>query len=255
MLVLDIRHLFFNIKELYFSEEPFDIPNCDAVIFHNCSKKLTKKGFFCSPSLTNYINLNRDLDDIFKEFHKKSTRNAILKAEKERIEVRVNKDYDEFYNMNQLFMKKKGIAPLLNISFDLDILKKYGTLFTAKLSGELIGGNIYLEDDNYLRLWISASKRLQVSKQESIIIGNSNRLLHWEAIKYAKEKGLKWFDWGGLWDEKEALADINKYNINSFKLSFGGVTVQKYDYIKDYTFGYSLMKRMYILLNKVSKYF
>ena len=79
------------------------------------------------------------------------------------------------------------------------------------------------------------------------MIGNANRLLHWEAIKYAKEKGIKEFDWGGLWSVEEAEKDESKRTVNFFKQSFGGEIITCYTYQKIYSKIYKLGQRFYDL--------
>ena len=97
-------------------------------------------------------------------------------------------------------------------------MQKYGTLFIAKHQGECIGGQLYIEDKDTIRWLIGASKRLNVSKEEATLIGNANRLMIWEAIKYAKSRNIKEFDFGGYYTGIQP--DKQKEDINKFKKSF-----------------------------------
>ncbi len=40
MLAIDRKLFIFNIKEVHFSDHPFDIKSCDCVIFDFCKKKV-----------------------------------------------------------------------------------------------------------------------------------------------------------------------------------------------------------------------
>ena len=80
-----------------------------------------------------------------------------------------------------------------------DILKKYGTLFIAEHDGELLGGQFYLNDKMHMRWLLGSSKRLEVNKEKATLIGNANRLITWEAIKFAREMDVTEFDFGGYY--------------------------------------------------------
>lgn len=54
-------------------------------------------------------------------------------------------------------------------------------------------------------------------------------MIIWEAMKYAKEKGIKELDMGGLFTD----------SLNSFKESFGGKRVTYYAYSKNYGLSYN----------------
>ena len=128
-------------------------------------------------------------------------------------------------------------------------MKIYGTLFTAVYGGETLAGGIYLENKSIIKALIGASKRLDVDKNKRTLVGYANRLLDWEVIKYAKEKGVKEFDFGGLWPEEEAEKDQKKKGINSFKLGFGGEIKNRYSYHKIYSKSYTLIYNLYNLKN------
>ena len=147
-------------------------------------------------------NLDQDVDTIWANMDK-NCRRQIRKASSEEIRVRRNERYDEFCQMNNDLAQTKGFASNLGFSTpDAETLRRYGTLFTAERNGELLAGNVYLEDEEHILAWLSASKRLEVDRSVASLIGWANRLLHWEALRYAKDKGIREFDWGGLWRVK-----------------------------------------------------
>ena len=124
-------------------------------------------------------------------------------------------------------------------------MRKYGTLFVAEYDDEILCGTFYLEDHSSINAWIGASRRLDVDKDKIKSISAANRLNHWEAIKYAKEKGIKEYNFGGLWPEEKANKDKTKDGINLFKLSFGGEKVIRYNYYKNYSKFYNLAYNLY----------
>ena len=184
---------------------------------------------------------------------KKSTRYRIKRAIREGVKIRINEDYDQFFQIYRSFIQKKGIKSLFDVfgvgAITLEAMKKYGTLFVADLNGEILVGSVFLEDNSNMKAWIGASKRLEVDNKKASIISKANRLIDWEAIKYAKEKGIKEFDLGGLWSEDEAKRDSIKMGINSFKLDFGGKIVTRYCYEKINSKIYNLIYNLYNLKN------
>jgi lipid II:glycine glycyltransferase (peptidoglycan interpeptide bridge formation enzyme) len=253
MLVIDKKILTFNIKEAHFSDQPVDIENCDFLNFHYCKNKLSVDGFNRLIELTNVIDLTQDLDTIWNKMDNKNVRYWINRAQREGIKIHINQNYDEFYKIYQSFIKKKGIKSFFDMfgvwSTSLESMKKHGTLFIAEYNGEILAGTLYLEDDTYIEAWLGASKRLESDKKKKTLAACANRLLDWEVIKYAKNKGLKEFDLGGIWPEEETKKDIKKQGINNFKLGFGGETVTRYSYKKIYSKTYALLYHLYGLKN------
>jgi hypothetical protein len=235
VIIIDNSFLIFKKRDIFLSEYPYDIGNkIDAVSFHYCKYKITMPGYTCREQLTSTIDLNQESEEIWKKMNRK-LRQKIKKATKENITWKINENFNEFYAISKDFMKQKNYATRLGfLSLELPnvkIMEKYGTLFTAELNGDVLGGHLYLEDNENILAWISASRRLAVDKETSTLINCANCLLHWQAIMYAQEKSIRTFNWGGLWSEKEAL-DPKKNSVNAFKLSFGGGTEKAYSYSK-----------------------
>lgn len=245
--MIENKILKFRYKNIYFCDYPFDVDGCDVVKFVNCKNKIDAKGFVCHEEHTSIIDLTQDLNTIWR---KNRDRYEIRRAEREGIIISLNEKHDQFYEMHKSFMHRKGFDPTWEIGIpNIETMKKYGTLFIAKHEDEVLGGILYLEDKNHIFGWRGASLRLEVDKKKAALIGRADRLLHWEAIKYAKEKGIKEFDWGGLWPEEEANRDKMKRGINSFKLSFGGEVVTRYCYSKTYSKACRTAQILYDLVN------
>lgn len=242
MLVLDKKILRFKVKEIHFSSNPFDVEGCDFLIFPFCKNQVNINGFVRYHRLTSIIDLTQDLDMIFNNFHR-DTYKGIKRAEREGVKVSINTGYEQFFELYQDFVQKKGIGSIFGgigvETASLETMKDKGTLFIAEHNGEMLGGMLFLEDEDNLETLVSASKRLEKDTEKKALIGCANRLIRWEAMKYAKGKGIKEFDLGGIFPEDKVAADPEKKGINSFKLSFGGDVVPGFTYEK----GYSKMLR------------
>jgi len=247
VLAFDVRRFGFIYREIWFADFPVDIKGIHSVAFMTCKMKINSDGFRCIPFTTLVIDLTQDLDSIWHRFDRKSCRYMINRAMKEGIQVKLNADWDEFYMLEKNFRLIKGLSIASPVP---DEIKGRGAiLFTAYLSGELIAGHLYLKDDEHIRWLRAASKRFEVDRRKATLIGCANRLLVWEAIKYAKEKGIKEFDMGGYYmgPPNEELEGIN-----DFKKSFGGRVLTKYNYFKDYSTLYRLLKNISDLIRHYS---
>jgi hypothetical protein len=231
MLEIESRRYGFKIKQVWFSNYPFDITGYDCVRFVTTKSKVDLAGFHMSPFPTFIIDLTQDLDTIWKKMGKYNRRH-IKRAQRDGIKVKLNDNYDEFQDLNDSFRKKKGIYP---DSETTSVLKRSGPLFVAEYDGEILCGRAHFADDNTIRQRLTASKRL-VDADKATLIGHASRLLVWEAIKYAKGKGLKEYDLGGRPDLQEGYSD--------FKRSFGGDVVVRYDYTKSYSKIYDLAQML-----------
>ena len=241
-LEIDRTIYLFNTKEIWFSDGPHDVAGCHAVTFRECKKKSDVEGFTREEHATLVIDLAQELATIWQKMGKKSCRYAIKRAVRDGIRVRLNQDYRQFYDLNRSFRQEKGVP----IGFEkLDTMREYGTLFTAELEGDIIAGQLYLEDKDNIRWLLGASKRLEVDKEKAVLIGCGNRLMIWEAIKYAREKGIKEFDLGGYYTGGDQSDP--RYTINIFKRSFGGELTTHYIYRKEYSVIYRLARRLYQL--------
>lgn len=233
----------FKSKEIWFSDYPYDVDGCHGVTFCGCRNKVDREGFEREDGTTLVIDLTQDLDAIWGNMSKKSCRYEIKRAVREGICIELNHDYSQFYELNRAFRRKKGLSIG---SEKLSTMRRYGTLFTAKLEGEIVAGQLYLEDNDHIRWLYGASKRLEVARQKATLIGCANRLIIWEAIKYAKEKGVKEFDMGGIYTGEDR--NDPRYTIKFFKQSFGGEIFKDYFYTKYYSEVYQLANRIYQLV-------
>ena len=236
MLQIERKRYIFRTKEIWFSDYLFDVKGYDGVTFRACKNKIDIKGFTREEFTTLVIDLTQDLEVILGNMSKSSCRYAINRAIRDGVEIRINENYEEFYEINRSFRKNKGL-PLG--SETVEFMEKYGTLFIAGSDGKILGGQLYLEDESNIRWLLGASKRLEVNKEKATLIGNANRLMVWEAIKYAKENGMFEFDLGGY------TGGDNKDTIDIFKQSFGGKLTIHYSYRKDYSKIYKIAKKAY----------
>lgn len=231
MLEIDTRRFFLKSKKIWFADYPYDIRGYTYITFWECKNKVDMAGFRREEHTTLVIDLTKDLDAIWDNMDKKSCRYGIRRARRDGVIVKTNQNFSEFYEINMSFRRKKGLDS--GSSYHPKFMKKYGTLFTAEFNGNVIAGQFYLEDQNNIRWLVGASKRLEIDRDKTAAMGYANRLLVWEAIEYAKAKGIREFDMGGYYTG----GDTNdpRYTISLFKKDFGGELTTHYIYHKDYS--------------------
>ena len=237
MVEFNIKKTIFRKRLSYFDDYPHDVSDCDAVFFYACKNKAVGlKGFNCKKSATLVIDLTQDTDIIWKNIHKKSCRAYINRAIREGIRFDIDQDHDKFYKLCRRFMRDKDVA-----FKEIGAFLKYGTLFTANLDGEVLAGQITVEDRDHIRGIIGASKRLEVNDSMMVLISSANRLVEGETIKYAKQKGIKEYDFGGYYTGVDKTNPM--YGINLYKEKFGGKLKTYYTCSKYYSRVYSLAKK------------
>lgn len=251
MLVLDSSILLLKGKWVYFADHPIDMEKCDYVHFDHCHNDKEFEGFTrLNRDMTAVIDLTQNLDVIWQNMSELWKR-SIKRAEEANLEISLNQYYKEYWRMNRNFELRTSRYQHFSIEHGIaypsvPIMKKYGTLFTAKYNGEMLAGNIFLEDKNHIKLWRSASLRLEVDKEKTMLISRANRMLHWEAIKYAKTKGIKEYDLGGIWTEEQLASDPGKQSsLNFFKLGTGAIPVACCSYRKVYSRIYKVGRYVY----------
>ncbi len=185
-------------------------------------------GFKKKLGWTSVINLQQDLGVIKSKFRQKFILEQLEKGERKGIVVKQDNNFTGFYPLYKNFRALKKIA-----RDRYAVLKREGILFSAYHEGEMLAGGIFIGDGASLRAWVLASKRLDnVSGPERELVGQANRLIIWEAIKYAKEHGYQLFDLGGINPDS---GDRSEQGLAEFKEAFGGERVQTFYYTKSYS--------------------
>lgn len=233
----------FRTREIWFVERPYDVADCASVTFRQCREKVDLDGFARAPFTTLVIDLTRDLDALWQGLDAKSCRYKINRGAREGIEVAVSSDYALFDALHRRFVAKKGLK---SGGFDLARMHGHTTLFLARHQGAVIAGQLYLHDAQHMRYLLGASERLGAGKGQSTLIGFANRQLMWEAIKYAKARGMVEFDLGGYYTGDDP--GDPRHGINAFKRGFGGQLVTHYHYSKCYSPLYSFARALYRLV-------
>lgn len=197
-------------------------------------KVLLQHGFVLSavhisPPATVLIDLSCSIEDLFSHLPK-SRRRATRRAESAGVTIRqgTSEDLELFAELHATSAAAHGFhaQPVGAIRRMWDELSPSGSifLFVAELEGEGISADLLVMDGDRLVDKLTGSSGTSEAR-----IAQPSVFLHWHLIKWAKEQGFRYLDYGGLrLDIAERLIDgtATKQDFNHhhdyFKLSMGG---------------------------------
>jgi lipid II:glycine glycyltransferase (peptidoglycan interpeptide bridge formation enzyme) len=182
---------------------------------------------FIHPEITWELNIEKSEEDILAGM-RKTTRYLIKKAQKEKLlTIREENSLEGVSLFNKIYLETKERQHF--VPFSLEYLQKEFLAFKDEdqvsillgdYKGEIIAGGIFIFWQNLAFYHHGASSR----KYSKI---PTSYLLLWEAIKKAKQKGCKVFNFWGI-----APTDSSKHpwaGLTLFKIGFGG---EKKEYVK-----------------------
>lgn len=141
------------------------------------------------------LDLSLSEDDIWMRQISSKNRNMIRKAEKEGVTIVESNDYNSFmqlYNgtMKDLHAEDFYFFPQAYYNEYKESFKGKSLLCFATYEGKPIAGSMFMFSDEYAHYHLSGRDR-DYSRYAA------NNLILWYAIRKAKERGCKWFHFGG----------------------------------------------------------
>lgn len=185
---------------------------------------------YLSVEFAGILNLEKDEDEILKGMRQR-LRRKLRKAAKEGITVEKStdpKDIHEFYEIQMQTAGRHGF-----VAFSEDFLTKQFTafakhgeavLYSAKYQGETLAQNFMIFYGN------EASYHYGVSSELGTQLSGAP-LLHLEAMRDARERGIKRYNFWGIVEEDETWHRF--YGVSQFKRGFG---VEEFKYVPAHDF-------------------
>lgn len=168
---------------------------------------------------TVYLDLSLPLDEIWLHQFSSKNRNMIRKAEKLGVTIVESSDYATFKKMYDRTMENLNAEdyyffPQSYYEEFRESFKDDGMLCFALLEGDIIAGSMFMFSHEYAHYHLSA-RDCAYSKYAA------NNLILWYGIQKAKERGCKWFHFGGgtTGDENDSLL-LFKQNFSKLKGEF-----------------------------------
>ncbi|MBU0577045.1 peptidoglycan bridge formation glycyltransferase FemA/FemB family protein [Patescibacteria group bacterium] len=177
--------------------------------------KIAKKDYHPETSLI--MDLTRSEEDILAEMKQKGRYN-IKVAERHNVTVSPSDDMDAFYNVLQTTANRDGfgVHPKSYYKNMLDSLGDHAQLLLAEYEGRVIAGGIFV----YLDVWGIYYYGASEYNYRNVM---ASYLVQWTAMKEAKKRGCKYYDFLGI--APEGATNHPWLGVTSFKKKFGGEVV------------------------------
>lgn len=141
------------------------------------------------------LDLSLSLDEIWTQQFSSKNRNMIRKAKKEGVTIIESDDFETFRKlyddtMTNLNAENYYFFPQSYYDEYKASFKDNSILYFAMFDGKVIAGSMFMFSKDYAHYHLSARDR-EYSKYAA------NNLILWHGIQKAKERGCKWFHFGG----------------------------------------------------------
>jgi len=190
---------------------------------------------------TSMIDLNKSLEEIFNHVFSGNKRSKIRRAIRKGVIVEKGgiEYLDTFYDILHITKRKRGINEHPK-EYYKRIIKYYEPLnkckiFLSKINNRYLSGIIVLRNEFFAHYWVGGMYEINANLYQ-------NDYIHWEAIKWAKQCGSKYYDLCVV--EQERLPTIAQ-----FKLGFSKNVVPFY-YIGRKSAGYKIGTHILKIIKK-----
>ena len=184
---------------------------------------------YLSVEFAGVLDLEKDEDEIMKGMRQR-LRRALRKGAKNGIEIEKSTNPDDIHEFYQIELQTAGRHQF--VAFSEDFLTKQfaafakhdeAVLYTAKYQGEILAQNFMIFYGN------EASYHYGVSSELGTKLSGAP-LLHVEAMRDARKRGIKRYNFWGIVEENETKHRF--YGVSCFKRGFG-VTELRYTPAQD----------------------
>ena len=215
--------IFFRKCWVWFAN-PENHPNCDLLTVFSYNDR-EAPGFRKKEGLTTVIDLSLPEETLWGNMRQKFVQKQIKRGERNGVRVHKDENFSEFKKLYNNFRKGK------NLPHDsMKAFRDHGVLFSAYYKRQMVAAGIFVCNGEHVRAWSLASVRLgKLDGQMRDVVGQANRMVIWEAMKYFRSLGVRYFDLGGINPDSQKSEDIS---LAEFKEAFGGVRTNTYYYRK-----------------------
>ncbi len=177
------------------------------------------------PTKTIRVDLSGSEDEIFQRFSE-AKRRAVRRAQKNNLRINESTNIQDLIKIKNKssgflgFITTTGIDKLWPIfapdhAAILLAYKPHSTFSIQHSAFHIIGGVLLLFLDKVAYYWIAGS-----TKEGKKLFAPT--LLVWEALKLSKKRGMKQFDFVGIWDQRMPKQFHEWKGFTKFKEGFGG---------------------------------
>ena len=231
----------------FYNNQPLELKG-NNLFYHAFSLPRNQNIVELNTVYTTSINLDKTQDKIKSTF-KKKLRGYINKGARTNFKYHIL-DISKLYIQNELleyymlFAQEKNLEPINKEWFYSACNSGYMTVSQIYFEDKPLITHIYLHDKERSRLQFSFHLPI-VKSYNGQFQSLANRYLHWLDIIYFKENSFKIYDFGGI--PVNSMASLRE-----FKLSFGGIIEEQYNFIIPNGF-YAIIYNLKQLLKKIKR--
>jgi hypothetical protein len=214
--------------ELWFDEEAPDGDDVDVLLYRRRAAPLASHDSQTRQSLVTALDVAQD--EIAARFDETCGYQVRRAAHRDDLRLQANAApadvLERFCAFFDRFAAQKSLAPSDGAWLAKACAARQLALIAAEKDGEPLVWHAYLLSGATACLHHSASWFRQGDGTYRALVGRANRWLHWRAMLWFRDAGVRRYDWGGVFDDESTP---ERAGINRFKRSFGGTPEQRYD--------------------------
>jgi hypothetical protein len=228
--MITYKSRFLTRSEVWFDEEPHHNGRADWLLYNFCPRSVP--GTRWREFYTYLIDLTQNQEQLLARLNEDTAYKIRRARARDKIvceccdptDRRIADQFEDVYNS---FAAMKGLHPLERARLNSIISAKALDLSVARdpEGNALVYHAIYRNEHRATELYLPSLYRKLSDSAARNFVGRANRYLVWSDILRYKERGLKWFDFGGWYPGKTNQALLN---INEFKRGFGGEITREY---------------------------
>ena len=186
------------------------------VIAVSAFTRVVRSGYM--PTKTILVDLRPPEEEMFRRFSE-AKRRAVRKAQKNGVVVKESRDIRELISVKNKSGGFLGFITTFGVDKFWNIMSPDHTaILLAKSDRQnLVGGILILFWKGTAYYWVAGATH----EGKKLF---APTLLVWEALRTAKQRGAKWFDFLGVWDERRSTEHHDWKGFTRFKEGFGGKT-------------------------------
>jgi hypothetical protein len=214
----------FKMRTRWFHDRPLLSEALGFTHYMQCPCAQAQLGFIRKSTPVKVVSLRPTDSEIFASF-KSRTRNYIRQAQKAGVQFEFEDSKAHFIDFYNPFARRSGLPEL---SMSHYIAGEAGIVTKATLNGRDLVMHSYITDREKSCVRLAHSVGLSSDDTEMrTLIGNANRLLHYQDMLHFKSDGIEVYDFGSY---SPKTNDNKTRGLNQFKDSFGGEVIEEGSY-------------------------
>lgn len=176
-----------------------------------------------SPNATTILDLSRSEEELLARM-KQKTRYNIKVAQKHNVKTEESDDFEKFWGLMKITSKRNRFKLHPRVHYE-NILNFFADskLFFASYQGKILATHLIV-------FFGKVATYVHGATSDELRNVMAPNLLHWEEIKQAKAKGMRWYDFWGINSQTRrgfpSFYQKSWEGYTRFKLGFGGEVVE-----------------------------